>query len=223
MQTFRTMLALALVAMAAAYLYIILSPALLVRAIGRQPRAFALGVLAMFAIDSPAWAQAATVLTTIPPTSQTLLHIPQPMWDEINQLLIGLVLALLLMGWKWIDSHSPLKGTQAEAIARDAFTSLLCNGAKFGLTQLNSTEKKVGDIDVGNAAVAAAANYVIAQGPGMAAKLGYDVTTQDGRAAIIRMVTSRVGDLMTPEGAAPASLPLPAAVQPPSTPPAPAK
>lgn len=125
----------------------------------------------------------------------TLLNIPQALWDEINTLLIGLFVAMATLLWKWIDTHSPLKNTQAEQIARDAFKDLLDKGAAYGMTQLKGAESKVGDVDVGHPAIAAAANFVIAQGPGLAKKLGVDVTTEEGRAAIIRSVTLRVGQL----------------------------
>lgn len=159
----------------------------------------------------------------------TLLHIPQALWDEINALLIGLIIALVTLVWKWIDAHSPLKNTQAQQIARDAFKDLLDKGALYGLTQLRGAEQKVGSIDVGNVAVAAAANFVIQQGPGIAKKLGVDVTSDEGRASVIRSVTLRVGQLTgteagnvvhqsndatltVPKKAMPATIPLPASV-----------
>lgn len=159
----------------------------------------------------------------------TLLHIPQAMWNEINELLVGLFLALGVMLWKWIDAHSPLKNSQAEQIARDAFKDLLDKGAAYGMTQLKGVESKVGGIDVGHPAIAAAANFVILQGPGLAKRLGVDVSTEQGRAAVIRSVTLRVGELSgtgdghvirtsgdstltIPQKAAPAVIALPASV-----------
>lgn len=166
----------------------------------------------LFILAAPAYAAAAA------PAPDTLLNIPQATWTEINQLLVGIFLALGALAWKWLDAHSPLKNTQAEELARNAFSLLLDRGAQFGMTQINAAEQRVGTIDVGNAAVAAGANFVLAQGPKLAKSLGFDVTTDDGRAAIVRSVTLRVGTMMA-EGdklgtakPAPASLPLAPAI-----------
>lgn len=176
-----------------------------------------------------AFAQAVAVTTAQP---DTLFHIPPLVWTEINELLIGLFLAVGAMVWKWIDAHSPLKKTQAEEVARTAFQNILLVGAKYGVSQLQAQEKKVGDIDVGNPAIAAGANFVISHAPDMAKKLGFDVTTPEGQAAIIRSVTARIADLLPAGDAlgatAPATITLPAELQPttapaglPAAPPAP--
>lgn len=198
----------------------ILSLVILVALFAPPRRALVALMLALVIIPvlmiAPALAQQAADTPGAPTaySPNTLFHIPQAAWDQINAMVIGLLLALGGILWKWISERSPLKNTQAEAIAREAFTALLCNGAKYGLTQLKSAETRVSHVDVGHPAVAAAANYIIAQGPGLAAKLGFDVTTPEGRAAIIRMATIRVADLMTPPHAPPAEIPLPASVQP---------
>lgn len=164
-------------------------------------------IVLLLILVAPSLAQ----VVAAPPRS-TLLNIPQAVWDEINALIIGLFIAIATLAWKWIDAHSPLKKTQSQQIARDAYTSLLTIAAKYGLTQLQSAEKKIGEIDIGNAAVAAAANMVIAQGPLLAKQVGVDVTTPEGRAAIIRSVTARIGDMQTSPVSPPASVPLPADV-----------
>ena len=161
-------------------------------------------LLAIILVSQPAYAA----------TGTTYFNIPQPLWDQINAVVVALILALASLVWKWLAEHSPLKKTQTEEIARTAFMQLATMAAKYGLTQAQSLERKVGDIDVGNAAVAAAANFLITQGPGIAAKVGFDVTTPEGRAAVVRSVTARVGDLMTPEGNAPTAITLPPQVSP---------
>lgn len=158
----------------------------------------------------PAWAAAAA--------ASTLLNIPQPLWDEINAVIIGIVLGLLGLAFKWLNDHSPVKNAQVQQMARDAFTTFANNAAKYGLSQLQSSETRVGEIDVGNAAVAATANFIIAQGPKIAADVGFDVTTPDGRAAIIRSATLRVADLASPVGAAPKPITLPDSVAAPVAP-----
>lgn len=164
-------------------------------------------IVLLLILVAPAIAQVAAAAPR-----DTFLHIPQAAWDEINALIVGLFIAIATLAWKWIDAHSPLKKTQSQQIARDAYTSLLTTAAKYGLTQLQSAEKKIGEIDIGNAAVAAAANMVIAQGPILAKQVGVDVTTPEGRAAIIRSVTARIGDMQTAPASPPASVPLPAEV-----------
>lgn len=216
MERIRTFLALAVLYLfVLPYWFVLVSPVLLIRQLFKPRQRWnvpALAfVLAAFCV-SPALAQIATTAQAEAAPANQLFHIPAAAWSEINTLLIGLVVALVSLAVKWLDNRSPLKGTQAEAVARDAFTALLTNGAKYGLTQLQAQEKRVGDIDVGNPAVAAGANFVIAQGPKLAAQMGFDVTTPEGRAAIIRSVTLRVGDLMTPAGSPPQSVPLPSSV-----------
>lgn len=116
--------------------------------------------------------------------------------QDLNNLAIPIVLALGAAAWKWIDTHSPLKGTQAEAIARGAYMDLLDKGAEFGVTQMDSGLTKVGAIDIENPAIAAGANFVITHGADLAAKMGFDIETDDGRAAIIRSVTARIGTIL---------------------------
>jgi hypothetical protein len=157
---------------------------------------------------------AATVLLLFlapPASADTFLHIPASAWDEINQLLVALILGAGALLWKWIDARSPLKNTQAEQIARDAFSALLDKGARFGLTQAQGLEKKVGNIDVGNPAVAAGANFIIAHAPDMAKTLGIDITTEDGRAQIVRSIAMRIGVMQgaTVGRGAPVPIPLP--------------
>lgn len=184
----------------------------------RRPALAAMAFVALIALAPAAFAQGAAVTSGSP---ETLFHIPPLMWQEINEIMVGIFLAIGTMLWKWIDSHSPLKQTQAEEISRQAFQQLLLTGAKFGVSQLQAQEKKVGDIDVGNAAVAAGANFVISHGPDLAKKLGFDISTPEGQAAIIRSITARVSDLMpsnvpgtvgVPGG--PTSIPLPSNLQP---------
>lgn len=134
--------------------------------------------------------------------------------SELNALIIGTIVAVLTLLFKWVMSHVKLQNAQAQQLATDAFQNLLDKGAKFGATQLQAAEKNVGTIDVGNAGVAAGANFVIAHGPDLAKKVGVDVTTDDGRAAIVRSVTLRLGQVMA--NGAPPSIPLPASVTPPS-------
>jgi hypothetical protein len=194
-----------------------------------------MALVALVLIVSVAPAMAQAVASVPVANADTLFHIPPLVWTEINELLVGLFLAIGAGVWKWIDAHSPLKKTQAEEISRNAFQALLLTGAKFGLSQLKGQEEKVGDINVGNPAVAAAANFVIAHGPALAAKIGVDVSTADGQAAIIRSVTARLSMLLPgnvvvqPGGAvedvgavmpveSPTSIPLPAEVQPVSAP-----
>jgi hypothetical protein len=155
-----------------------------------------MALVALVLIVSVAPAMAQAVASVPVANADTLFHIPPLVWTEINELLVGLFLAIGAGVWKWIDAHSPLKKTQAEEISRNAFQALLLTGAKFGLSQLKGQEEKVGDINVGNPAVAAAANFVIAHGPALAAKIGVDVSTADGQAAIIRSVTARLSMLL---------------------------
>jgi hypothetical protein len=173
-------------------------------------------LVAIVAGIAPVLAQADTPAAPTAYSPNTLFHIPQAAWDQINAMVVALLLAFVTLAFRWLIDHSPLKNTQAEAITREAFETLLRNGAKYGLTQLESAETRVSHVDVGDSRVAAAANYIIAQGPKLAAKLGFDVQTPEGRAAIIRMATVRLADLMTPPDAPPAPVLLPPIVQPPA-------
>lgn len=151
----------------------------------------------------------------------TSIHIDPATAQSLVNIAIALFLALGAMAWKWIDSRSPLKNTQAEDIARTAFMILLQKGAEYGATQMDSRLTKVGDIDVGNAAVAAGANFVMAHGPDLAKQLGVDITTPDGQAHIVQSITARVGTLLGNASAAQApiyKIALPDAVLPPVTP-----
>lgn len=175
---------------------------------------FRLSTLAFAPFRRSAALAAASVILFCSPAlaAGAMVNIPQPFLDELNTLIIGIFIALATLIYKWLDNRNPLKNSQADELARDAFTALLNNAARYGLTQLQSGESNVGTVDVGNAAVAAGANFVIAHGPELAAKMGFDINTPEGRAAVIRSVTLRVADMMTPAGEQPRALELPAAV-----------
>jgi hypothetical protein len=133
-------------------------------------------------------------------TSPTVLqNVPAAEIDALGQFAAAFILALGAALWKWLDNRSPLKNTQAEELARQAFSTLLDKGAQFGASQVDSGLTKVGNTDVHNAAVAAGANFVIAHGPDMAKALGFDIETPAGQAAIIRSVTLRVSQLLSPQ------------------------
>lgn len=138
----------------------------------------------------------AVLLAISPAYAGTTLQIDPGTINALSQLGAGIIVALGLMLWKWIDAHSPLKNSQVEQVARGAYMDLLDKAAQFGATQLDSGLTKVGTLDVGNAAVAAAANFAIAHGPDLAKALGVDITTPEGQAAIVRSVTARVGTLL---------------------------
>lgn len=142
-------------------------------------------------------------------SSATLLNIPQSAWDEVNQLGAAIVLALGAVAWKWISAHSPLQSAQAQQVQHDLFDAILNRATQFGLSQATAAEKNVGSIDVGNAAVAAGANFIIAHAPDMAKRFGFDVTTDAGRAAIARMIAARLVD----HGTDPTTLLMPAATR----------
>lgn len=167
----------------------------------------AAAVLAGYFLATPALASAAAA-------AGTFLSVPPAFWDEVNALIIGTIVAVLGLLVKWLLAHIKLKSAQAQQIATDLFQNLLDKGAQYGATQLAAAEQNVGAINVGNAGVAAAANFVIAHGPDLAKKVGVDVTTEDGRAAVIRSVTLRIGQVLA--DGPPPPMPLPASVTPPA-------
>lgn len=172
----------------------------------------------------------AAALFILPAAAQAVAGAPTPTAIRIDPTLIsdlGTFTAALIVGlgmiiWKWIDTHSPLKGSQTEEIARGAFMDLLDKGAQFGATQEDGLLTRVGDVDVGNAAVAAGANFVMAHGPDLAKSLGFDIETAEGQAAIVRSITARLGTLLGSAGAPGAApiyrIALPPAVLPPVAP-----
>lgn len=121
------------------------------------------------------------------------IHLDPATINDLAQLAVPLVLAIGGVLWKLLDNHSPLKNSQADDIARQAFMDLLDKGAQFGASQVASKLTMVGNIDVGHPAIAAGANFVLAHGPELAARMGFDISTDAGRAAIIRSVTARLG------------------------------
>jgi hypothetical protein len=81
----------------------------------------------------------------------------------------------------WLRNHGiALKAAdQQAAIAR--VNATIANGLNFATTQADVGIKKIGK----------AANYVIAQSPELLKKVGMDPTTQEGQAALVRLVTAK--------------------------------
>lgn len=179
-----------------------------------SPLAVALCILSFLLFADPAFAQ------TVAAASSSI-HLDPAIQSEIANLVGAIIVAIGLAVWKWLDAHSPLKNAQAEDLARSAFMGLLDKGAQFGVTQTQALETKVGDVDVGNPTIAAAANFAISHGPALAKAMGVDVTTAAGQAAIVRSVTARIGGLADKAGgdaSARGLLTLPAAVAAPAAP-----
>lgn len=153
------------------------------------------------------------VLIVISPASATPLNLPQSTIDQLSQLGAALIVALGMMLWKWFETHSPLAKSQAGEVARQAAMLLLDKSGQFGATQIKSGLTKVGNVDVGNAAIAAGANFALAHGSDLLKAVGFDTQTDAGRDAIIRMVTLRLGTILDPSaGPVPTPLALPAGV-----------
>lgn len=135
--------------------------------------------------------------------------------NQLGQLAAGVILALGAVAWKWFETHNPIKNAQANELMRTAASALLDKAAEFGASQAESELKMVGTVEVGNAGIAAGANFALAHGLDMLKKLGFDGTTFEGQAAIIRMVTARMTQYAHPDdtGYIPlASFTLPASV-----------
>jgi hypothetical protein len=90
----------------------------------------------------------------------------------------------------WLRNHGiALKAAdQQAAIAR--VNATIANGLNFATTQADVGIKKL-NVQVDSEKIGKAANYVIAQSPELLKKVGMDPTTQEGQAALVRLVTAK--------------------------------
>ena len=90
----------------------------------------------------------------------------------------------------WLRNHGIAVSQAAQSLLVERANAVIANGQKYATT---SADDGVSQLKVAapNATVAKAANYAIVQAPDLLKKLGYDVTTEEGQQAIVRMVIAR--------------------------------
>lgn len=90
----------------------------------------------------------------------------------------------------WLRNHGIAAGQAAQQIVVDRVNETIKNGLKYATTAADDGITKL-KVSTDNQTIAKAANYAINQSPDLLKKLGYDVTTEEGQQALVRMVTAR--------------------------------
>jgi hypothetical protein len=90
----------------------------------------------------------------------------------------------------WLRNHGIAASQAAMSVIVDRVNATIVNGQKYATTAADDGINKL-TINVSDPTVAKAANYAIMQSPDLFKKLGFDVTTEEGQQAVVRMVTAR--------------------------------
>lgn len=90
----------------------------------------------------------------------------------------------------WLRNHGIAASQAAMAVVVDRVNATIANGQKYATTAADDGVQKL-TVAAPDPLVAKAANYAIAQSPDLFKKLGFDVTTEAGQQAVVRMVTAR--------------------------------
>lgn len=92
----------------------------------------------------------------------------------------------------WLRAHGLALSQQAAAAIADRVDHLGNMAVQYGQAAATKSTAHLDLVHVDNPVVAAAASYAIAQAPGLLKDAGWDVTTQAGQQAVVRLVTARL-------------------------------
>jgi hypothetical protein len=120
-----------------------------------------------------------------------------PLIPVINGLIVAIASVLTaatpVLVWYlvvWLRNHGIAVSQKAQGLLVERANVVIANGQKYATTAADDGVSKL-KVQAPNAEIAKAANYAIVQAPDLLKKLGYDVTTEEGQQAIVRMVTAR--------------------------------
>lgn len=126
------------------------------------------------------------------------MHIDfSPLIPAINGLIVAIAGMLtlatpVLVGYAviWLRNHGIATKAADQQNAVNRINATITNGLNFATTQADVGIQKL-NVRVDDPMVAKAANYVIAQSPGLLKKVGLDPETTEGQEALVRLVTAK--------------------------------